>query len=863
MSEDVAAARLEDYRPPAFLIDHARLRFELDVPVTRVTARLRFRAAVGQARQPLVLDGDGISLVDLRLDGTPVAPGDYQLTEKQLVLPDVPVTGELMLVMDVEPERDMAGLVWLNGTFATNCEPEGFRKICFFPDRPDILTRFECELVADPVLYPRLLANGHLKEEGVLPDGRHFARWEDPFPKACYLVAVVAGKLEHIEDRFVMRSGRSITLSVHAPAEDLPFCREGLISLKKAMDWDETWFGREYDLDVLNVAVLRSYPGGAMEKKGLNIYATEFFLSSPEISTDAQIFRVLATVGHEYFHNWSGNRVGCRDWFQLALKEGLTVYRQQEFMRAMAGATEARIDDVMRLREIQYREDDGKLAHAIRPATYVTPNNLYTRTVYDKGAEVIRMLELIVGPESLRGAISAFFDAYDGQATTIESFLQTVERESGADLEQFRNWYRVAGAVEVVAEDAYDARSGAYVLTLEQKAGGPPLQIPIRLAFYGATGALLPLAGRGEPRSNDGERVLMLREARQTFHFENVAERPVLSLFRGYSAPVRCSAPADVASIALLARHDSDPVNRWDSAQRLAALAILPGDMRDEARRRWFALFEEVLNGVVDPGLAGHLLRLPSERQLGRDQVIVDVDGLAEARNALASKTAALLRKRLREVHDALGTLAADPARSSERRLRNLCLFYLMCCPEEEDLERSWHQFRQSETMEDAGSALALLIDQGGDYRAAALAEAQERWQPVAAKMDRWFAIQANSGCEDTALRVQALTRHPMFHLDNATRVKAVFDTFTANQRIFHEANGRGYEVVASAIRELDERNPRLAARFLKPFAEWCRMPPDRGRRMLVVCENLLAEQPSQDVAELANTILAGAGHEA
>lgn len=849
--------RRSDYRPPDFELDQVELRFDLALPVTRVTANFLF-ARCGVARNPLVLDGERLSLVELRLDGRPLPAARYTITDHDLTVHDPPDRGELTIITEITPgDTGMEGLIHLGGRFVTHCEPGGFRRITYFPVRPDVLARYRCTLVADPELYPTLLSNGDLIESGPLSDGRHFATWQDPFPKASYLFALVAGRFGRMADRFVTRSGRVVELAVYADTADLPFCEHGLAALKRAMRWDEEAYGLEYDLDVLNLAVMRSYPGGAMENKGLNLYTAEVFLASPEVARDQALRRIEATVGHEYFHNWSGNRVGCRDWFQLSLKEGFTIFRQQQFMASIEGEGISRIEDVSELREGQFPEDEGGLAHAVRPDSYLVMNNLYTGTIYGKGAEVIRMMQSIVGDRPFNTAARAFFRAFDGKATTIDALVDTVEKETRTDLSQFRRWYAAIGAVRVRAEGTFEPATHRYVLSLEQCAGNPagvpePLCVPVRLRLLDPCGQPLPLRLAGEPKTDSIERVLLLRSWRAQFVFEDVMVSPVPSLFRGFSAPVRLDVVLADEALALLASHDTDPFNRWEAAQRLASRAVLDG-----LPGPWYHVFAEILARVaIDPAIAGRMLQLPSERLLGQHQSEVDVDGLHLARLGLAVDTARRFRERLR---DRWNRLRAGEDTVGARRLRNLCLWYLMQDPEDDDLARCWSQFRETRSMEDAVVALRLLIDRGGPDRVRALAEAYYRWREVPALLDQWFVAQAASDARDCADRVEALTHHPDYGLDNATRLKGMFDVFTANQSAFHERSGTGYRIVGELVLSLNGSNPRLAARFLKRFDGWRRFDEVRRHQITTILRRVADSTGlAPDLHEVVTLTLAG-----
>lgn len=856
MSDARQRTRRSDYRPPAFLVDQVDLHFELDMPTTRVTSRLRFRRATADMKAPLVLDGERIRLVGLRLDGQPVASDRYELNEHSLVLPDPPAQGELVVVTDVTPaDTGMEGLVYLDGVFVTHCEPAGFRRITYFPDRPDVLARFRCTLVADAKQYPTLLSNGDRREAGVLPDGRHFAVWDDPYPKASYLFALVAGRFAQLTHHFVTRSGRNVELTVHAAAEDLPLCRHGMESLKRAMRWDEDAYGLEYDLAVLNIAVMRGYPGGAMENKGLNLYSTESFLGSAETSTDDALAWTEQVVAHEYLHNWSGNRVGCRDWFELSLKEGFTIFRQQQYFAARVGPGVSRIDTAMRIRELQFHEDAGGMAHAVRPSSYQSVNNLYTATVYEKGAEVIRMMQTLVGEQAFNAAAREFFRRCDGTAATIDALIDTVEQVAAVDLSQFRKWYDAVGTLHLRAEATYDAGQRRYVLTLVQTSPALetallPLHVPMRVALFDCSGEAQRLHVRGQADAAQ-EVVLHLRTKSESFVFDDVTTAPIPSLLRGFSAPARLESDLPTSSLLSLARHDTDLVNRWDAAQRLATRALLDRADDDgaalDAQAAWFEVCAEALQQRdLDPAIASRMLQLPSERQLGATQTIVDVDGVHRARLALAAATTRRLHDLLLAKYRELTVPAAQDDAYGARRLRNLALWYLLQAPDEEILALCSAQLDAGRRMEDTVAALRVLVDRGGVDRDRALAVTWTRWRHLPSQADQWFATQAASQAPDCVQRVRDLLGHSAFSIDNATRVKALFDTFVQNQAAFHDRSGAGYEMIVDLTQRLSRSNPRLAARFLRSLDGAYRF--DDYRRGLI-CEALQRVLAQPDIA--------------
>lgn len=857
----------EDYRPPIFLVRELELEIELGIPITRVAARLKF-ARNDAGCQPLRLDGVGLKVLKVEVDGAPLAVGEYSLDDAGLTIFDPPSEGELRTLVEIDASAaGTEGLLVLGDTLVTNCEPEGFRRITFFPDRPDILTRMTCTLSADAREYPMLLANGSLREAGSLPNGRHFACWEDHFPKASYLFALVAGRFNSLTDCFTTVSGRKVKLAVYAQSQELRYCEYGLAMLKKAMEWDEQAYGREYDLDVLNVVVMRSYPGGAMECKGLNLYSTEFFLASPQISTDEALLRVAATVGHEYFHNWTGNRVGCRDWFQLSLKEGFTVLRQQQFLAALTAEAGARIDDVTRLRDLQYPEDDGGLAHAVRPASYMAINNFYTRTVYEKGAEIIRMMSLIVGERSFAAAAREFFAEYDLRAATLDSFVDTIERVSGVNLAQFRRWFDTAGRPRLEVRGIYDLGTRRYTLSVDQHLpdrheSHGALHIPVRLGLLDSSGQPLyfKLAGSTAPPATNC--VLELREPRETFILEDVPSMPVPSILRGFSAPVDVHNDLSDRALAMLAMHDSDGFNRWEAAQQLAT-RVLHSYSRAESgtpvdAQAWFDVVAHTLeNSQCDAAFAGRMLRLPSWQQLAHSEIRIDLDALHAARSALRVETARRFGGLLRSVRTQTAQVARANTAFDVRRLRNRCLWYLAYGANADGMEDCREQYRSATSMEDVCAALQLLVDGGGTQSEQALHGFHSRWQQVPAALDHWYAVQALSEAADCLERVEYLTGRDDFSLANATRLKAVFDSFTANPAGFHHRSGRGYAIVSRVVLALNGPNPRLAARFLKRFDGWHRYDATRGEQMAQTLRRVLASPVlATDLYEIASESL-------
>lgn len=812
-----------DYRSPACAVREVALRMELDTPVTRVSSRICFERRT-RRDEPLILDGEGLRLRELKLDGEPLPADAVHRGERVLTLRGLPASGTLEIVTELQPgHAGDAGLLHMEGAFITHCEPEGFRRITYFPDRPDVLASYRVTLIADRERYPVLLSNGNKVESVTLADGRHAASWEDPHPKSSYSFAVVAGRLSNIARQFVTRSGRPVRVCVYAQPDVLPFCSEGLDTIIRAMNWDEQAYDREYDLDVFNVAVLRNYPGGGMENKGLNLFATEYFVAARDISTDEELQRVRAVVAHEFLHNWTGNRVGIQSWFELGLKEGFTTFRQQQFLASTCDADAARIDDIIRLRDLQYPEDDGPMCHPVRPHSYALPANVFTKTVYEKGAEVIRALQNVVGAPTFSRGVQEFFREQDGRAAGWEDLVRAVERVSDRDLAQFRAWYESAGPTTLTVTREFDASQRRYILRFAQTgADGPAeLHIPIRARLLGGQGQSIS-TGLGEETD---DRLLELRAETAEFAFEGVREPPIPSLLRGLSAPVRLTADFSDEELGILACRDTDAYVRWDAMQQLVGRAM----GSDASRTAWLRAFGEILgDGTLPLAMKGRMLRLPTEQQLGYGRRTLDIDRLHAQRNACAAEVCRRYGDALRATYGLLARDAEILSNDGARLLRNICLGYLMRAPAEEDLEACRHQAAAVSVFENVWAASRLLIDQGGEDRRRTLAGTHENWRSTPLLLDHWFALQAASESDDCAGLVARLCAHEEFSLDDAARVKALLDTFTANQHAFHDRSGRGYQCVADVIAALNGRNTRLAARFLGKFAVLRQVDPWR-----------------------------------
>jgi len=870
---------LRDYRPPEFLVDQVDLLFELAELETRVHARLEMRRnpEAESSEGVLHLNGERLELLGLRLDGAALAVDAFSVDDNALHIPNVPERFTLESEVRIRPQdnTELEGLYRSGGLFCTQCEAEGFRRITYYPDRPDVMARFTTEIVAERSRCPVLLSNGNLVQTEDLGDGRHRARWEDPFPKPSYLFALVAGELRWVEDSYTTAGGRRIDLRIYVEPENLDKCGHAMLSLKKAMRWDEQRYGREYDLDVYMIVAVNDFNMGAMENKGLNIFNSRFVLARPETATDRDFQGIEGVIAHEYFHNWTGNRITCRDWFQLSLKEGFTVFRDQEFSADMGSRGVKRIEDVRALRAQQFAEDASPMAHPVRPDSYIEINNFYTSTVYEKGAELVRMQANLLGLEVFRRATDLYFRRHDGQAVTTDDFVQCMVDASGRDLGQFKRWYRIAGTPELTVRGEYEPQTRSYRLLIRQhtpdtpgQTNKPPLHIPFALGLLDPAGRDLPVQLAGEAERPPGTRMLELCEPEHRFTFVNLPRPPVPSLLRGFSAPVKLHYGYSDEELMFLMAHDSDDFNRWDAAQTLAQRLILG---LVEARRRGDAMHvpEEfvqafrtaLLDPMADRDLLTQVLSLPGESYLGDQMAVVDVEGIHAAREALRDRLAAALRVELLQVFSdnrETAGYSVEPADIGRRALKNLCLGYLMQCPDAQALGLCLEQIHADHNMTDVITALALLADIDAPQREVELQAFAERWSGDPLVMDKWFAIQAYSKRPDTLARVQSLMQHPGFSLRNPNKVRSLIGAFCAGNQIgFHAADGSGYRFLADRVLELDPLNPQVASRMLRSMARWRRYDELRQGLMREQLQRILAvPRISRDVYEIASKSL-------
>jgi aminopeptidase N len=872
--------RLQDYRPPDWLVDTVELDVSLDASATRVRAALLLRPnPKAAAPAPLVLDGDGLTLVALKLDGERLAPAHYVATPDRLSLaqpPQRPFRLEIETRVDPSANTQLMGLYRSGKTYCTQCEAEGFRRITYFPDRPDVMAIYTTRIEADITDAPLLLANGNLKESGTLPGGkRHFAVWHDPFPKPSYLFALVGGTLAFVEDRFRTMSGRDVTLRIYVEPGKEDRCSYAMDSLKRAMRWDEQAFGREYDLDMFMIVAVSDFNMGAMENKGLNIFNDKYILASPETATDTDYASIEAIVAHEYFHNWTGNRITCRDWFQLCLKEGLTVFRDQEFTSDERSRPVERIKDVRGLRAHQFVEDAGPLAHPVRPTLYHEINNFYTTTVYEKGAEVVRMLHVLLGPQQFRKGMDLYFVRHDGEAATIEQFVQCFADASGRDLSQFMLWYAQSGTPEIVATGSYDARAKTFRLELAQTVpptpGQPtkePMVIPLVAGLVGPDGRDLPLQ-----RADGGpvERgLLTLDRAAASYVFTGIEQRPVPSINRGFSAPVRLTVNVGDEDLRFLANHDSDPFNRWQAVHTLAMRLLVDSTAairRSEPPRQDPALvaaLDAVLNSRdLEPAFVAQVIALPSEsdiaREIARD---VDPDAVYGARQALRLAVMASLSKMLTTIYERLSSpepYSPDADATGRRALKNTCLDLITAAGEPSAIALAKRQYERADNMTDRIAALQALTLCDCAERTAALEDFYRRYAGDPLIVDKWLSLQAAIPEPATLERVKALANHAAFSMANPNRVRALVGAFAmSNQTQSNRADGRGYDFIVDTVLAIDPKNPQLAARLLSALKSWRVLEPKR-RSLAQAALKRVADTPSlsRDVGDIVQRALA------
>ena len=866
----------KDYKAYPWSISQLDLQFDVGIETTKVSAQMEFRLKnESESSQSIVLNGTDLTLLSISLNDKILAEDDYVIDGENLTIADAPPVSVLKTEVRIHPSQNSAleGL-YLSGAFLlTQCEAQGFRKITWFPDRPDVMTTYTVKLEADQSEFPVLLSNGNEIGSGQLPDGRHWVKWDDPFPKPSYLFAIVAGDLALVQDHFTTRSGRNVSLRIFVEEENLDRCEHAMESLINAMRWDEQRFNLEYDLDIYHIVATNDFNMGAMENKSLNIFNSKYVLARPDTATDADYQGIEGVIGHEYFHNWTGNRVTCQDWFQLTLKEGLTVFRDEEFSADMQSRAVKRIRDIRDLRSRQYPEDAGPMSHPIRPDQYSEINNFYTATVYQKGATIIRMYHTLLGEEGFQKGMKLYFDRHDGQAVTCNDFLAAMADANDVNLDQFGEWYSQSGTPQVKVTDEYDPETRKYTLNLAQHTAATHdqhkkqrLVLPFAVGLLSEKGEELPLQLDSEDGASKGTRLLIFAEAEQQFTFVNIDSKPVPSLFRDFSAPVKVEYDYTARQLATLIAHDSDPFVRWDAAQRMAECAILE-QRKNHSENKEMTLDPELIRafrGVLsdrqaDPALLAEALTLPDEEYLAGQMEVVDVDGINAARefveNGLGSDLKRLFSERYSELNDAQPYQKSARA-MARRSLKNICLSYLQETDIGESLAES--QLASSDNMTDSLAAIRTLNFMDSPLAETALSEFEARWMDDALVMDKWFIMQAIKPGRETVDKIRDLMNHPAFSIQNPNKVRALIGVFSMlNTTGFHQADGSGYEFHADRVIQLDALNPQIAARMASAFNRWKRYDEGRKELMKAQLQRIAAvDNLSGDVTEIVGNAL-------
>ncbi|MBK8817379.1 MAG: aminopeptidase N [Methylococcaceae bacterium] len=872
---------LKDYKVPDYLIQTVDLNFTLDEQQTRVISRLSLiRNPASQSNEAaLILNGENLKLLQIVLnDDTVLTESDFQVTPDSLIVHHVPQQRSFTLTIEneINPKANTAleGLYLSKDMLCTQCEAEGFRKITYFLDRPDVMAKFTTTLVGDKDRYPVLLSNGNKIASGELENNRHWVTWQDPFNKPCYLFALVAGRLECLEDSYRTMSGRNVSLQIFVEPHDIDKCAHAMQSLKNSMAWDEKVYGREYDLDLYMIVAVSHFNMGAMENKGLNIFNTKFVLARPDTATDSDYEHIEGVIGHEYFHNWTGNRITCRDWFQLSLKEGFTVFRDQEFTGDHTSKAVKRIEDVNNLRTRQFAEDAGPMAHPIRPDSYIEINNFYTLTVYEKGAEVVRMLHTLLGPEGFRKGCDCYFERHDGQAVTCDDFVSAMEAANSVDLTQFRRWYGQAGTPVIHVEQSYDSNNQTLMLTITQSCpptpGQPekaPLHIPISIGLIDNQGKTQKCRLQGDDKEAD-EVTLQLKSAKEYFVFKGLKEKPIVSILRNFSAPVKLDMERSLDELAFLLSYDTDTFNRWEAGQQLAG-KVIAGLIADFQQGRELQVvpimvdaFRQVLSQPWDDlSYFSLLLSLPSESYLAEQIPVIDVTAIHIAREFVIRTLAEVLQADLEKLYTANHRDESghfDSGAIGRRRIKNMCLSFLSRLENNKIQQWTEEQFNTAKNMTDQIAALANIVNHPHPAKDQCLKSFYQKWQSEALVIDKWFAIQSASPMPDTFANVLSLLKHPAFDLATPNRVRAVIGSFTqANPLHFHAGNGQGYEFLADQVIALNSLNPQVASRMLGPLTSWRRYDQNRQALMKTQLERVMnSPDISRDLYEVASKSL-------
>ena len=861
----------KDYLPPVFLVSSTSLLFVLEEEHATVTSTVHYRSNPESQEKPasLHLSGEQLVLEKISLDGVALDETQYNVDEMSLTIESLPDDFILEITTTIYPDKNssLEGLYRTNGNYCTQCEAEGFRKITYYPDTPCVLAPFTTRIEADCSANPVLLSNGNKIDEGTLDNNRHYAVWQDPHPKPSYLFALVAGDLVAIEDTFTTASGRKVALKIFVEARNRKKCGHAMTSLKKSMKWDEDVFGLEYDLDIFMIVAVDDFNMGAMENKGLNVFNSKYVLALPETATDRDYLGIEGVIGHEYFHNWTGNRVTCRDWFQLSLKEGLTVFRDQEFSSDLNSRAVQRIDDVNILRDYQFKEDASAMAHPVRPDSYVEINNFYTVTVYNKGAEVIRMMHTVLGKENFRAGMDLYFKRHDGQAVTCDDFVAAMADASKIDLAQFKNWYSQSGTPELTVNQDWDEKLNQYTLTVEQFCPSTPGQKDKKPFHMPLAIGLLGLDGKDLLSETQGTRILELKETKQSFVFDNITEKPALSFLRGFSSPVKVTPFQSKEDLIFLMQHDTDSFVRWDASLQLSCMIIF--EVLDCLQKGetavvdpgYITAFKALLSDKeTDPALLALAITLPAERYLTLQLETIDVDNLFAARNLVRQEIADGCTTELLEVYrenNKQGSYTIDPEAMGRRALKNRVLGYLTCATENNQkwIDLCVEQYKTSENMTDSMAALAAVVETPSEMRDTLLADFYEKWQEDPLVLDKWFSIQATSSHEDALAHVKKLLSNPSFSMANPNKVRSLIGAFASgNHSRFHAKNGDGYVFLASCILALNSTNPQIAARLSTAFSNWKKYDSERQELMSEQLQRI-AETPnlSKDVYEIVN----------
>jgi len=867
---------LNEYQAPDYLIETVDLDFLLTEEKTTVCSVMKM---IKQSDGPLVLNGQELELISVKVNGTEVNDDNYTCDDDSLTIDDLPDKFKLEIVTQIEPQNNtsLEGLYQSSGNFCTQCEAEGFRKITYFLDRPDVMAVYTVKITADRDLYPVMLSNGNLIDQGELDHNRHWVKWHDPFKKPSYLFALVTGNLRFIEDSYKAMDGRDICLRIYVEPENIEKCEHAMQSLKKAMLWDEQKYGLIYDLDIYMIVAVNDFNMGAMENKGLNVFNSKYVLASPQTATDHDYDGIESVIAHEYFHNWTGNRVTCRDWFQLSLKEGLTVFRDQEFSSDMTSRSVKRIQDVRVLRSHQFAEDAGPMAHPVRPQSYVEINNFYTVTVYNKGAEVVRMYQSLFGEEGFRRGMDLYFCRHDGQAVTTDDFCAAMSDANKYDLAQFKRWYNQAGTPEITVSDDYNADTATYTLTMVQRcaetADKSPKEtffVPVVVGLIGKDGVnILPSITDNCVVDEQGNILLVLQEEEQRFVFTNLSDKPIPSLLRGFSAPVKIHYDYADNELAYLMINDSDDFNRWQAAQNLiqntlqALIDNKPEQTESQVSQELVDALRAILKNVeLDKGIVAEIFTLPSEVYMAELQDgVVDVDAIHQSLVSLKVFLATVLKDELHHVYKQncdTSDYEFNSATVAARSLKNMALSYLAYLPDKNSKAMCLDQYNAKHNMTDVMAALYRISDFDNTLKQPVLDDFYQQWQSDPLVLDKWFTIQAQSNADDTLDRVEALLNHEAFSIKNPNKVRSLLGSFAfGNPHFFHEKNGRGYKLVADQLIQLDDLNPQVAARMLQAFSRWKRYDSGRQALMKEQLERILNHEGlSRDCYEIASKTL-------